>query len=271
MGKYSMDLGIKDLPSKESYVRDPRFWTLPFGGNNSGSAFKATIRFIVDYAYSKKAMIKTLNHNFMVGAHTYNSICRKTIQGNSCPLCDLASRYYASNDPAEKELAKKIYAKPKFISNVYIISDLNNEKNTGKVLLFSFGKQIYDIIARAMNGDPDSGENPIEIFDPYEGANFIVRKESKIQSPPSYTSSKFLSPSKLKPTDEEIGAILSNTINLDTFIDPSAMPTLDDVEAFLRNFEGKSNIQDIVETNQINAKESDVESTTKDLDDILNS
>lgn len=268
MGIYSVE--IKDqIPAESKFVKDDRFWTLPKVTSKDNPS-KAIIRFIVDYANSKKPMIKLLKHNFKFNNYNHNEPCRKTIN-KECPICDLSNEYYSSGDPALVALGKSMYTKTAFISNILIVSDTNTKDNAadGKVFLLNFGTQIYRIISKAMAGDKEVMQDPVDIYDPYEGANFLIRKEFN-GTTPEYINSKFLPQTKIKPTDEEIGAILSNTYNLDEFLAEDKFPSLEKVEAFVNVLRGNSSVKSIVEAEQVSVDEKTMNSNKASLDDILN-
>ena len=75
-----------------------------------------------------------------------------------------------------------------------------NPENTGKIMLYRFGKKIFDKLMEAMQPE-FADETPINPFDMWEGANFKL-KIRKVDGYWNYDKSEFDSPTQLKPTDE---------------------------------------------------------------------
>ena len=97
-----------------------------------------------------------------------------------------------------------------YVTNIYVISDKKNPDNVGKVFKFKFGHQIWNMIDAQLN--PKFEEDPsIDVFDPFEGADFIIRVAPKVipksdgngtTTVPSYEDSKFDKPSAFVDEDE---------------------------------------------------------------------
>jgi hypothetical protein len=47
---------------------------------------------------------------------------------------------------ANKEIVRKQKRKLNYVANIYIVSDPKHPENEGKVMLFKFGKKIFDKI-----------------------------------------------------------------------------------------------------------------------------
>lgn len=113
-------------------------------------------------------------------------LCPKKTFNKPCPICDYNEELYKSNDPADKEEAKKVRAKDRFYCNV-----LNLDKNDSKVYVMSFGQTIEEQIINIIDpgGDDESSEDTFgkgDITDPKSGFNLLITKT--VPSDPTQTS-----------------------------------------------------------------------------------
>ncbi len=156
------------------------------------------------------------------------ALCPKTYgMEQYCPLCAAVSKLYKGNSD-DKKLAYQYKRKVKHVVNFYIIKDPRDaeaendeEKNSGKVLVYDCPTKIESKIKNEMEGEYAAG---IKIFDPSEqGYDFIVSVGStKPQADgkvwPDYSNSKFVHTGKALGTDEEIDSIMERRHNLDDYI-----------------------------------------------------
>ena len=115
-------------------------------------------------------------------------------KAEKCPICEVVSPLFKGSD-AEKKIALDQYAKARFFSNVYVIKDPRNDgENEGKILMYEYGKTIYDLCLKSMTVDEDDDQDEDDVviyYDPLEGADFkicITRKAGY----PNYDDSKFI-------------------------------------------------------------------------------
>lgn len=154
----------------------------------------AIIRFLPPTEGEDSAFIKLFNHPIYRKADKRWFIhnCPASI-GEKCPVCEAGTALWSSGIDSNKEPAKEAFKKTSYFANIIVLSDPKNPEkeyeNSGKVYLFRFTKQIYDIISRAINPefDDEDGFNP---FDPWNGANFRFRVTKKNDFP-TYEASKF--------------------------------------------------------------------------------
>lgn len=157
------------------------------------------------------------------------ALCPKTYgMENYCPVCAAVTRLYKGNKD-DKKLAYQYKRKTKHIVNFYIIKDprdveaeSEDEKNTGKVLVYDCPTKIESKIRQEMGGDEYSAG--IKIFDPgKDGYDFIVsvtatkpQDDGKVW--PDYSNSKFVPANKPLGTDEEIEKIMEQRHSLEEYI-----------------------------------------------------
>lgn len=159
----------------------------------------------------------------------------RTLGKKDDPCYDLTRRLYSSGIKSDEEVAKPMKQKVKYICNVLIISDPSNRENEGKVKLYDFGSQIFDIIQSAR--DPKfEGEVAIDPFNPWFGADMKIRIEGKKvgnDTLPQYDKTIFAPPGAMRNTDEEIIAVLEKTYSLKEFVSPDKFKTADELRTIL--------------------------------------
>ena len=207
---------------------DERFWNLKREkGTEEGTAL---IRFLPD---ADKIPYVMLFHHFVKyiseeGSESiYAGTCLTSI-GKDCPICNLNKRYWNSGHESDKEIARGRKRKKTYISNILVIDDKGNPENNGKVFLFSYGATIFEKIENQVFPKNDFDE-PITVWDFYEGANFILQSTKK-DGYVNYDNSKFTKVGPIAKTDEEIEAIWNKTVSLSEFIDETKMDNYEQIK-----------------------------------------
>lgn len=167
--------------------------------------------FIVSYqhGFKDKRTQKWFIHN-----------CPTTISGE-CPVCDANKEIWASGD---EDLARHQKRKKSFWANIVVIKDPQNPDAEGKVFKYRFGQKIFDKIQGKMKPQDDLGvSTPVDVTDPWEGANFVLRvkivKESNGNTYPNYDESEF-QPASAIGNDARIDEIAGQLHDLQSIIDP---------------------------------------------------
>jgi hypothetical protein len=121
--------------------------------------------------------------------------------GEKDPISEAKYSLLKHGSDEEKEKAAKIMRRENWLANVFVVNDPTNPDNNGKVKLLRFGKQIHKIIMEAIEGD-DSDEFGAKIFDMSpNGCSFKIKVERQGDFP-TYVSSRFAGPSKVKNLPE---------------------------------------------------------------------
>jgi hypothetical protein len=129
-----------------------------------------------------------------------------------------------------KELARKRKRKLNYISNILVIKDTESPQNEGKVFKFTYGKKIFDKIIAAAKPEEDLGEDPINVFDPLSGADFLLR-QTVVAGFPNYDSSKFTSKKPIFTGDKvKIDTVLAQCFNLGEEIAADKFKTYDELK-----------------------------------------
>ena len=117
---------------------------------------------------------------------------------------------------AGKDAARKQKRKLTYISNIYVVKDPANPQNEGKVMLYKYGKKIFDKLTAAMQPEFED-EEAIDPFDFWQGANFKL-KAKNVAGYRNYDSSEFAAQSALLDDDDAMEAIWKKQSSLQEFV-----------------------------------------------------
>ena len=212
---------------KKSYV-DERLWKPQV--DKSGNGY-AVLRFLPAIEGEEMPWVRVWNHAFQGPTGQWYIENSLTTLNKNDPVSEYNSQLWNSGVESDKEIARKQKRKLQYFANVYIVEDTMNPENTGKVMLYRFGKKIFDKLMEAMQPE-FADETPINPFDMWEGANFKL-KIRKVDGYWNYDKSEFESPSQLKPTDEELEAIYKKEYSLAEFLAPSNFKSYDELKTRL--------------------------------------
>jgi len=195
--------------------QDDRLWKLEADKAGNGTA---TLRFLPRVEGDELPWVRIFNHSFQGPTGKWYIENSLTTLGEKDPVGELNSKLWNSGSDANKEIARKQKRKLSYICNVLIVSDPKHPENEGKVFLFKFGKKIFDkIMDKARPTFED--EKPVNVFDPFEGADFKLRMR-KVDGYANYDQSTFMDPSELAGGDEEkMVEILNKSYKLSEFLD----------------------------------------------------
>jgi len=148
--------------------------------------------------------------------HSWNSaatgqfvttLCPATYN-ESCPIDNYVIKTYRTGTTEEKEKIKLISRKENWLVNVFVVSDPTNPENEGKVKIVRYGKELSKIITSAVEGDDAEEFGTEKIFDVANGSSLRIKCEARAGGGASrnfvtYSSSKFISPSRLDNISED--------------------------------------------------------------------
>lgn len=219
---------IANPQTESKSYEDDRIWkpTPDKAGNAT-----ATIRFLPKHPDDELPWVKVFSHGFQGPTGRWYIENSLTTLGENDPVGELNSRLWNTGNDADKELARKQKRRLHFYSNVLIVSDPAHPENEGKVMLFRYGKRIFDkIMDKARPTFED--EKPVNVFDLWEGANFKLRMR-KVEGYPNYDQSVFTEPAPVAPTDEEILEVVNKQYRLSEFLDRSNFKSYDELKSKL--------------------------------------
>ena len=202
---------------------DDRLWKLEC--DKSGNGY-AVIRFLPAPEGEDLPFVKLYSHAFQGpgGWYIENSL---TTLGQKDPVSEYNTMLWNNGTDAGKEQARKQKRKLTYIANVYVVKDPANPQNEGKVMLYKFGKKIFDKLTAAMQPEFED-EEAIDPFDFWGGANFKL-KAKNVAGYRNYDSSEFARPDALLDDDDAMEAIwkkeysLAELVAADQFKDYDAL------------------------------------------------
>lgn len=207
----------------KSYA-DDRFWKPE--PDKAGNA-TAVIRFLPTKEGDELPWVKIFSHGFQGPTGKWYIENSLSTINEADPVGELNARLWNSGVEADKEVARKQKRKLSYVANVLIVSDPKHPENEGQVKLFKFGKKIFDkIMDKARPTFED--EDPVNVFDLWEGANFKLRMR-KVEGYPNYDQSVFESSSPVADSDEEILEVVNKQYALSEFLDRKNFKTYEEL------------------------------------------
>ena len=203
---------------------DDRLWKPQMGKDGIGSAI---IRFLPPAKGNELPWAKVWSHAFQGPGGWYIENSLTTVGGND-PVGELNRTLWNSGLDSDKEIARKQKRKLSYYSNIYVIKDPANPANEGKAFLYKYGKKIHDKIIAVMQPEFE-GEDPINPFDFWQGANFKV-KIKKVAGYWNYDSSEFAAASPLLDDDKALEEVWKKEYSLAEITDASQFKTYDELK-----------------------------------------
>ena len=212
---------------KKSYV-DERLWKPVMDKTGNGYA---VIRFLPAVKGEDMPCAKVWNHAFQGPTGQWYIENSLTTVGQNDPVSEMNSAYWNSGVESDKEIARRQKRKLQYFANIYVVSDPANPQNEGKVMLYRFGKKIFDKCMEAMQ-PAFQDETPVNPFDFWEGANFKL-KIRKVDGYWNYDKSEFEAPSALFDDDEQLEEVWKKEYPLAEFTAASNFKSYDELKTRL--------------------------------------
>jgi len=190
----------------------------------------AILRFLPAPGGEDLPYVRIFDHGFQGPGGWYIEKSLTTL-GEKDPVSEYNSQLWNSGIEANKELVRKQKRRLSFVSNVLVVKDPAHPENEGKVMLFKYGKKIWDKIELAMNPEFED-EQKINPFDMWEGANFKL-KIRKVEGYRNYDKSEFEAAAPISQDDDELEAIWKQEHSLAELVDPKNFKSYDELKARL--------------------------------------
>ena len=212
---------------KKSFVDDRLFKPQV---DKAGNGY-AVIRFLPAPEGEELPWARVWNHAFQGPTGLWYIENSLTTLNQKDPVSEHNTQLWNSGIESDKEIARKQKRKLQYYSNILVITDSSNPENEGKVMLYKYGKKIFDKLMEAMQPAFED-EDPINPFDPFEGANFKL-KIRKVDGYWNYDKSEFSSPSPIFESDDEIEEVINKQYPLSEFVAESNFKSYDELKARL--------------------------------------
>ena len=203
---------------------DDRLWKLEVDKGGNGYA---VIRFLPAPDGEDLPFVKLYSHAFQGpgGWYIENSL---TTLGQKDPVSEYNTMLWNNGTDAGKDAARKQKRKLTYIANIYVVKDPANPANEGRVMLYKFGKKIFDKITAAMQPEFED-EEAIDPFDFWQGANFKL-KAKNVAGYRNYDSSEFARQDALLDDDDAMEAIWKKEYSLEEFVAADQFKSYDDLK-----------------------------------------
>ena len=207
--------------------------------DDSGNGY-AVIRFLPEVQGSDIPFVRYWDHAFKGPTGQWYIERSLTTLGQNDPLGELNSRLWNSGIEEDKETARRQKRRLHYVTNILVVNDPANPANNGKVMIYEFGKKIFDKIMDMMQPE-FPGETPVNVFNFWEGADFEL-KIRNVAGYRNYDKSDFKSPSPLLVGDDtKLETVYNSMYDLNEFtqpnfpnaFDPNWFKSYDDLKAKL--------------------------------------
>ena len=220
----SLSKQVEKLAEKPSY-EDERIWKLERDKTGNGYA---VIRFLPAPLNEDVPWVRIWTHGFKGpgGWYIENSL---TTLGKDDPVSKANTALWNSGIDSDKNIARERRRKLNYYSNIYIVEDAANPENVGKVMLFRYGKKIFEKITGVMNPEFQD-ETPLNPFDFWEGANFKI-KMRQVDGFPNYDKSEFTDVCPLSEDEKKMEEVWGQQYSLNEIIEEKNFKQYAELEA----------------------------------------
>lgn len=230
-----------------SFQRDERIWKPKFNADKGKGT--AIVRFLTPK--EGDPFVELIHYQFAgPGGHYFDYALQTIGEKDPIQIAAISAFRKAKNDGDEqlRNYARKFLPKHQYFANIQVIKDEENPENEGKVFIYQFGKQIFNLIEKAIQPEYDE-DVAFDPFDYWDGANLLIRmkgreipdsRTGKKVTVPNYEDSKFDECTAFLDGDEDaIDAIYQQTHDLSEFIAPEKFKSFDDVAARFKEVTGR--------------------------------
>ena len=213
---------------------DDRIWkpTVDKAGNGY-----AVLRFLPPAEGEDLPWVRYWDHGFKGPTGQWYIENSLTSIGQPDPVGELNSRLWNSGHDEDKERARAQKRRLHYVVNALVVEDPSAPHNVGRVVLYKFGKKIFDKIMDVMQPQ-FADESPVNPFDFWEGANFKL-KIRQVEGYRNYDKSEFASPSTLYDDESKLEEIYNKIHSLSEFTDPKNYKSYDELKAKLSRVLGE--------------------------------
>ena len=215
----------ENAPQEKKSYQDDRLWKPTMDKTGNGYA---VIRFLPAVEGEDMPWAKVWNHAFQGPTCQWYIETSLTTLGQNDPVSEMNSAYWNSGVESDKEIARRQKRKLQYFANIYVVQDPANPHNEGKVMLYRFGKKIFDKCMEAMQ-PAFQDESPVNPFDFWEGANFKL-KLRKVDGYWNYDKSEFEAPSALFDDDDKLEEVWKTQYPLSEFTSASNFKSYDELK-----------------------------------------
>ena len=203
---------------------DDRYWKIDLDKTGNGYA---VVRFLPASQGEDMPWVQYFDHGFQGPGGWYIEKSLTTLNQKD-PVSEHNTELWNSGIEANKDIARKQKRRLHYVSNILVVSDPTHPENEGKVFLFRYGKEIFEMLKDKMQPQFQD-ETPVNPFDLWEGADFKI-KVRKVDGYWNYDASSFENVSALKDNDDDLNAIWKTQYSLQEFLAPTNFKSYDELK-----------------------------------------
>ena len=223
----------KDSESTKSFS-DDRYWKPEL--DKSGNGY-AVLRLLPAANGEELPWVQYWDHGFQGPGGWYIEKSLTTI-GKADPCSEHNTKLWNTGEEANKDIARRQKRRLHYVSNVLVVSDPKHPEFEGKVMLYRFGKKIFEKIKDVMQPQFED-EQPVNPFDLWEGANFKL-KVRKVDGYWNYDKSEFATPAPVSEDDSELESIYNKQHSLAEIIAPDQFKSYEELKIKMERVLGLS-------------------------------
>ena len=191
-------LSVGDLETQESRPTGSSLYK-PRPDDGKGGIYDSLIRFLPNLKNPRKPYIRKYTYWLEDSDGKGFTVDSPSTVGEKCPVQDTFFRLRNSQSAIDKKNSELFKRREVYYALVQVINDENNKDMEGQIKVFKFGYKIKQRIDEELNPKYDE---PVQVFDPFEGKNFQI-SISKQGPWPSYDGCKFQSRTSAMTIDNE--------------------------------------------------------------------
>lgn len=204
---------------------DDKFFKLERDKAGNGSA---VLRFLPAHPDDELPWVTLYSHGFQGPSGKWYIENSRTSLGEEDPVGEYARSLWAKAVSEEdKQYARKLSRRTHYIFNVLVVSNPADPSLEGSVMPFKIGKKLFQKIMDKIKPTFED-EEPVNVFDPFDGANLKLRMR-QVEGYPNYDQSVFEAPSPIADTDEKILEILNKMEPVGQYIAPSQFKSYEEL------------------------------------------
>ena len=216
----------KDSEASKGFSAD-RYWKPEL--DKSGNGY-AVLRFLPASHGEELPWVQYWDHGFQGPGGWFIDKSLTTLN-KACPVSEYNTSLWNTGDEVQKDQARKQKRRLHYVANVLVVSDSKHPEFEGKVMLFRFGKKIFEKVKDAMQPQFED-EKPLNPFDLWEGADFKL-KVRKVDGYWNYDKSEFATPTPLSEDDSELESVYNKQHSLAEIIAPDQFKSYDELKVKL--------------------------------------
>ncbi|MCG7944857.1 MAG: single-stranded DNA-binding protein [Candidatus Thiodiazotropha taylori] len=236
--------------------QDDRIWKPKMGADGTGYA---VVRFLPGKDFTKTPWVRMYSHGFQGPTGKWFIENSLTTLGQKDPVSEFNSRLWNNGTEAGKEQARKQKRRTSYYANVLVLKDPINPANEGKVMIYQFGQKIFEKLTESMQ--PQYGEEPVNPFDPIDGANFRIKIKT-VAGYWNYDSSDFAPAAALTEDEAKLEVVFNAQHDIHDLVAPHNFKTYEELQAKLDETMG-------VQNDPVQTQVKEAESFAEQLDDEI--